>query len=165
MQVRFENYNLGSAYVNLTLAPNFVSFVTNQGSDGKVVYDFEKSQIWQYDGYSGQNLIVQYSGIPWNRCSAFLFITRRSKGLILRLAMPVMLMLLLVSLTYWADLDGRVDATVNLLLAISALYIVIFQYVPMIGNLTQFDKYMLAMYMMTTGAVFSHQVSYLICEP
>ena len=118
-----------------------MNFVTIQDENGDQYFNFLKSQIWEYTSFLGRNLIVDYDGVPWTRCALYINITRRSKGLILRLALPVMFMVLLVSLTYWADLDGRVDATVTLLLAISALYIVIFQYVPMIGKLTQFDKY------------------------
>ena len=69
-----------------------------------------------------------------------------------------MMLLVLVSLTYWADTGDRVDSTVTILLAVSALYIVIFDNIPMLGYLTRFDNYILHMFLMLIIAVFSHQI-------
>ena len=68
---------------------------------------------------------------------------RRSFGVVYRLALPVLLLLLLVGLTFWGDHAGRVDTTITILLATSALYIVIFSSTPMLGYLTVFDTYII----------------------
>jgi hypothetical protein len=56
---------------------------------------------------------------------------RKPAGIVNRLAFPIMLMLLLVGLTFWSDYADRLDTTITILLAVSALYIVIFSSIPM----------------------------------
>ncbi len=59
----------------------------------------------------------------------------------MRLILPITLLLVLAGLTFWAQFENRVDSTVTLLLAVSALYIVILGNIPMLGYLTDVDKY------------------------
>ena len=68
---------------------------------------------------------------------------RASFGVVYRLALPVLLLLLLVGLTFWGSPESRIDTTITILLAVSALYIVIFSSVPMLGYLTTFDSYII----------------------
>ncbi len=88
----------------------------------------------------------------------YLNIIRQSSGIIYRLAVPIMLLLLLVGLTFWSEYNGRMNTTITILLAISALYIVIFQSIPMLGYLTDFDVYIITMFLMIILAIFLHQI-------
>ena len=73
-------------------------------------------------------------------------IKRNSTGIVTRLAFPIFLLIFLAGLIFWAKFDDRLDFTVTILLAVSSLYIVIFQTIPMIGYLTTLDKYITQMF-------------------
>ena len=63
-------------------------------------------------------------------------VRRESAGIVYRLAFPIMLLILLVGLSFWGEVSSRVEITITILLAVSALYIVIFSSIPMLGYLT-----------------------------
>jgi hypothetical protein len=73
---------------------------------------------------------------------------------------PVVILMVLSGLVFWAAVENRIDATMTILLAISALYIVVFGNIPMIGYLTAFDKYVIGMFFLLTCAVAVHQFVY-----
>ena len=73
-----------------------------------------------------------------------LVVRREAAGIVYRLAFPIMLLILLVGLSFWGEVSSRVDITITILLAVSALYIVIFSSIPMLGYLTVFDYYILS---------------------
>lgn len=47
----------------------------------------------------------------------------------------------------------------TILLSVSALYIVIFGNIPLVGYLTIFDSYMIGMYLFVAGCVILHQLT------
>lgn len=66
---------------------------------------------------------------------------RRAYGVVIRLVLPMALLILLGSITFWVSYDHRVDVTITILLAMSALYIVILQNIPLVGYLTNVDRF------------------------
>ena len=56
-------------------------------------------------------------------------------------------------------MEERASSTLNVLVAVSAIYIVIFNSVPLTGYLNGVDKYIVAMYAIITLCVGSHQLS------
>jgi len=68
-------------------------------------------------------------------------VERQGNGTVVRLVLPITLLLLLSALTFWVAYENRVDSTITILLAVSALYIVILQNIPMVGYLTNVDKF------------------------
>ena len=84
--------------------------------------------------------------------------------MVYRLALPVLLLLLLVGLTFWGDHVSRVETTITILLATSALYIVIFSSTPMLGYLTVFDSYIIWMFLMIVVVIFMHSINYRLIE-
>lgn len=85
-------------------------------------------------------------------------IVRQGDGIIVRLVLPLMILLLLSALTFWVTYENRVDTTITLLLAVSALYIVILQSIPLVGYLTDIDKFVFWMFVMLCIVVAMHQV-------
>ena len=73
-------------------------------------------------------------------------IARQPDGIITRLAMPMLLLTVLAAMSFWAEPADRVGTTMTMLLSISALYIVVFANVPMIGYLTRFDKFVVLLF-------------------
>lgn len=60
---------------------------------------------------------------------------RQAAGMTLRLALPIFLLVFLAALSFWAAPSDRVDSTVTMLIAISALYVIVIQNIPMIGEI------------------------------
>lgn len=89
---------------------------------------------------------------------------RISDGLLIRLGVPILILMVLSGLVFWAATENRIDATMTILLAVSALYIVVFGNIPMLGYLTSFDTYVISMFFLLTCAVAIHQLNYRISE-
>jgi len=86
-------------------------------------------------------------------------ISRYSSGVLYRLGFPVAILLILVAVTFWSDYESRIGDTITILLSVSALYIVIFGNIPLVGYLTSFDTYMISMYIFVACCVLLHQVT------
>jgi len=129
--VRFEPYSLPSTMLNIEEAK--VRLYDNNGA-----YNFEKNAMWSLDSFSIGIYNLNYGSATTPRYfssgTLFFNMTRRSKGLIFRLAIPILFILVLAGFIFWAAVDSRFDSTITLLLAISALYIVIFGNIPMLGK-------------------------------
>jgi hypothetical protein len=107
---------------------------------------FSKNPIWTwnendescsvyYDQKYGGNLI-------WPSYASYsITVERDSRGIIFRLILPLTLLILISAATFWAAAENRVETTITILLAVSALYIVILQSIPMVGYLTNVDRF------------------------
>eukprot|EP01037_Dinobryon_pediforme_P036136 gene36136-42929_t len=85
-------------------------------------------------------------------------IVRQGDGIIVRLVLPLMILLLLSALTFWVTYENRVDTTITLLLSVSALYIIILQSIPLVGYLTDIDKFVFWMFLLLCVVVALHQM-------
>jgi hypothetical protein len=125
--------------------------VFNEYYDGS--YTFQSNAIWNYQSST-------YSTFLGNGFTYALYqinVKRLGSGIVLRLVLPITLLLLLAGLTFWVTLENRVDTTITLLLSISALYIVILTNIPLVGYLTNVDKYVFWMFLLLVGVVVLHQ--------
>jgi hypothetical protein len=66
---------------------------------------------------------------------------RYGSGTVARLLLPITLLLVIAGISFWQDRAERLNMAVTILLAISALYIVILGNIPMVGYLTNVDKF------------------------
>lgn len=155
--IRFEPYSLPASMLTMVATP---TSVTLYDDDGK--YPFQHNAMWSYDSTSTDVVLVNYGTATKTRyfSSGNLYITmsRQSAGLVFRLAVPIVFILVLAGFIFWAAPEERVGSTITLLLAISALYIVIFGSIPMLGYLTAFDRFCLMMYGMIFLCCMLHQV-------
>jgi hypothetical protein len=130
--VRFYGYKM----------PSPVSLITING-----LANIKVNPMWTYNSYTTTVYNPNYGSTSTkgtkDTCIVYLYVDRQSSGVIYRLALPIMMLLLLVGLTFWSEYSARVDSTITILLAISALYIVIFSSIPMLGYLTDFDYYII----------------------
>ena len=101
------------------------------------------SPLWNYVSNSFEILYYDPYVPNYSRGVVYISVSRQSYSIVYRLAFPIMLLCMLVGLTFWSEYGSRVDTTITLLLAVSALYIVIFSSVPMLGYLTTFDTYII----------------------
>ena len=157
--IRFEPYSLPVSMAEIGWqSPPYILY-----SNGKS-YDFENNAMWTYISTSNSTEVVNYgtSDKPyWNSVGVLTFTFKRlPQGILVRLAVPITLLVLLAGLSFWAAKEDRVNVTITILLAVSALYIIIFSSVPMLGYLTYFDYYCLSMYTMLFAICFLHQFVY-----
>jgi hypothetical protein len=111
-------------------------------ADGSCI--FSQNPIWTWAEHGTQCTIYydKLNYLIWPAYTEFfLVVGRQGSGVIVRLILPITILLLLSGLTFWISIENRVDTTITLLLAVSALYIVILQNIPMVGYLTSIDIY------------------------
>lgn len=102
---------------------------------------FTQNPLWTYVNSSSTTYNSQGSSSSTSYALFTISMSRQGSGIVLRLVIPVFLLLILSTLTFWADFEERVNITITILLAVSALYIVILGNIPLVGYLTSLDKF------------------------
>lgn len=85
-------------------------------------------------------------------------VTRESSGVILRFLLPIFIMMLLAAMVFWAEPAARVSTTMGLLGSTTAMFIVIFSNIPLVGYLTTLDHYILVMYGLLLFCIGMHHM-------
>eukprot|EP01038_Epipyxis_sp_PR26KG_P013293 gene13293-17810_t len=149
VQIRFESYSLEH---NLLMI-NFVDPPIDLYRIGYNVNDtglanIMKNKGWIWNGYTANVELHDYYRFGKTDVKKListgvvnLLFQRESQGVILRLGVPVMLVACITGFFFWARKESRLDATLSLLLTISALYITIFSSIPLIGQSTNMDQF------------------------
>ena len=156
-RIRFEPYSLPSSMLSFVGTPTSVTLYNDNG-----LYPFEHNAMWSFNS-AGSSVMEVNRGTAakpryFSTGTLDISMSRQSAGLVFRLAVPIVFILVLAGFIFWASPEERVGSTITLLLAISALYIVIFGSIPMLGYLTVFDEFCLMMYGMIFLCCLLHQV-------
>lgn len=153
--LRYTVVNYDSLQLQMYPSGIFCSYL----SDGSC--SFAHNPLWTWDDQSNY-CTVYYDQREGSVVTPYTMYTvqvsRNPKGLVIRLVVPLALLILMSSLTFWLDHASRVDVTITLLLAISALYIVIIQNIPMVGYLTNVDDFVITMFLMLFVVTICHQI-------
>jgi hypothetical protein len=136
LHIRFGSFAYDQTWLRTITLPNALSF--NENFDHSKT--FLNNPNWSYDN-SSTSYETYLSSTGFFNSIYHIAIRRRGSGIVLRLILPVTLLCFLGGLTFWAEYSGRVDTTITLLLAVSALYIVILANIPLVGYLTAMDTY------------------------
>lgn len=136
IHLRYGSYAFNQTYLQLLLLAKAVTF--NQNYDGSDT--FKENPLWIYDN-DGTTYDVYISSSGFTNAIYNIGMLRDGSGIVVRLILPATLLILLGGLTFWSNYEGRVDSTITLLLAVSALYIVIIANIPLVGYLTLVDEY------------------------
>jgi hypothetical protein len=121
-------------------------------------YSIELNPVWNFKsayGYGGSQDPGTYYA-PRTYAVIVMEFSRIPGGIINRLAVPMFFLVILAALAFWADTSDRVNSTVTMLLAISALYIVVIQNIPPIGYLTNFDYFVTVMFVVLFACCILH---------
>lgn len=159
LRIRFESYALPTQFLTLSFHDPPVDFYQNGD-----IYNIKQNPTWNYNGYSMRKVSPDYSLDPnvtriFDQLVINLEMCRRSTGLINRLILPIVLLLILGGATFWIALEKRSDNVMTLLLSVSALYIVVFGNIPMLGYLTTMDYFVLHMLILLVCLAAMHLVS------
>eukprot|EP00603_Paraphysomonas_imperforata_P003530 CAMPEP_0114413612 /NCGR_PEP_ID=MMETSP0103-20121206/948_1 /TAXON_ID=37642 ORGANISM="Paraphysomonas imperforata, Strain PA2" /NCGR_SAMPLE_ID=MMETSP0103 /ASSEMBLY_ACC=CAM_ASM_000201 /LENGTH=460 /DNA_ID=CAMNT_0001581699 /DNA_START=129 /DNA_END=1511 /DNA_ORIENTATION=+ len=157
----FESYGLTQGVMGLVFTDPPVGYVIDINKD--IV--FSKNPIWYHreDEYETAVFVNDYTNIPefprlFVVLQLSLRIQRAGRGILVRFALPILILLLLSAATFWADFNSRIDTTMTVLLSVSALYVVIIEGIPQVGYLTTFDEWIFTMYTALAIFVILHQV-------
>jgi hypothetical protein len=143
--MRFFSYTIGDDL--LTLNPRGgdqgVVLFPNYDSSPAIIHN----PIWEYRKSEVTTEITNFgsAAVPLTR-SVFivhLHIARRPNEIILKLALPMLFLAIMGAMSFWTGTEERISTTMTVLLAVSALYIVVFANIPMLGYLTRFDKFVI----------------------
>ena len=104
--------------------------------------------------------VISLDGTPryFDRVNFSVKIERKYLGPVFRLGVPSLLLTLLVGLSFYSQRESRVELSVTILLAVSALYIIIQQNIPFLGYLTKFDHVFFGYFVMIIILTFIHQI-------
>lgn len=135
----------------------FVSLFNEYGTSEPAI---ATNSLWIFQGIEASfnqsaAIAPYYTGRPGGFVK--IFVQRQSKGIVTRLAIPILLLVVLAVVAFWADPQDRMNTTITLLLSVSALYIVVFQNIPMVGTLTDFDVFILTMFFIMFACSMLHQ--------
>jgi hypothetical protein len=128
------------------------------------IYNIKQNPTWTYNTYSTKKVSPDYSLNPnstriFDQLIINVDMCRRSTGLINRLILPIVMLLILGGATFWIAIEKRSDNVMTLLLSVSALYIVVFGNIPMLGYLTTMDYFVLHMLILLVCLAAMHLVS------
>jgi hypothetical protein len=138
IDLRYGSYAYNQDYLKLVFVDPALSYNTNYDNS----FTFRNNPIWQDNNVTSTSS-TYLSGSRFLNVIYRIRIQRKGKGVVVRLILPITLLCILGGLTFWAEYGSRVDSTITLLLAVSALYIVILGNIPLLGYLTDLDKYVL----------------------
>ena len=144
ISLQFSSYAFPSQLLNLLWAsPPIQLYNSGNGAD------FTKNPQWTYDSYSTTTNQIDnsLSSTPryCSQATLYVNITRESGGIIVRLAIPTLLLVFMGACSFWAKRVDRFIDTIPLVLASAALYIAVLQKIPSVGYLTTYDKFSLSM--------------------
>lgn len=164
--IRISPYTYSTAFVKMAWGTPAVLYVRAKPDSTP---NLMLNQIWshKYGDYKTEVYVAQtpttVNGVIIQRSFEFSFlnitITRKEKGIVIRLIAPIVALMMLSGVTFWATLNNRLSSTMTILLSVSALYIAVFGQIPMIGYLTSFDHYVLSMYSLLIVTAFIHQIT------
>jgi hypothetical protein len=138
--IRFGSKGYTQTYLNLTLVEpdSITQHISYDGSSRH----FNVNE-WNYLGSSALAFI---SLSPSSHTDAVfvLPVERYGSGVVVRLAIPITMLLVLAGCTFWVGHpESRISATSGLIIAVTALYIVLISNVPFVGYATRVDTFVL----------------------
>eukprot|EP01040_Poterioochromonas_malhamensis_P002945 gene2945-3132_t len=139
---RFESFSYPMNLLRIGFVNPPVQF--NEAPDSDQT-SFSLNALWSYDSwdagidYPNYQITVNTPDRTFSAAYVKVIFNRRSAGILLRLALPIMFVAVLAGVMFWADMEKRLDFTVTLLLTISALYVSIIEGIPLVGYSTIMD--------------------------
>lgn len=153
-----QSYAFDATLLQLALYDDAVLFQADGQQHGELYIN--ENQLWNYEAFTAYTLdeIVPNpadANNPWHFSTLYINLrfARQDLGIVYRLALPVTILLLIVGFSFWADLESRVDTTMNVLLVVGALYIVIGQVIPFVGYLSSMDIFVTSVFALLSFTV------------
>jgi hypothetical protein len=157
-QISIAPYSATSNLITLHLLDPAISYVRNPVDGSANVY---VSQLWDYDSYSAYETTIMNPSVrnpnrSYSCLIYFLNFHRVSDGIIIRFALPIMIFLIIVGVSFWTEVGNRIDVSLQVLLLAAAMYLVIGTNIPLVGYLSSFDWYITTIFGLLSFAVSIH---------
>lgn len=135
----YSSYLLDTNFISNTAVTLVANFQNGEAN-------IEQNQLWSYQSYTAytEDILQPNFANPTRTFSMALInllFKRQSDGISVRFLIPLAMLIMMSALTYWIYYENRVDITITILVSVSALYIVILQNLPMVGYLTNADRF------------------------
>mmetsp|Transcript_14316 Transcript_14316/g.21434 ORF Transcript_14316/g.21434 Transcript_14316/m.21434 type:complete len:495 (+) Transcript_14316:102-1586(+) len=164
IEIRFESYAFPTVFVEIEFNDIAVMFVKN-GDPSTGTDNFKNNPIWKFESFNAFVVESVFSEVrSFSTATVDISVSRQSSGVILRLVCPIVLLTLLAGCTFWACPESRADTTITLLLSVSALYIVVFANIPMLGYLTKMDYFTFFMFFALVAICLVHQTTNMLMQ-
>lgn len=160
IKINFYVYPYPATQVNMEL---FKEGVYEQ-LDINGVGTFSRNPMWNYQHSTANVYNSEGSSSATSIWQGQIFMKRKGTGIVLRLLVPLFLLILLSGVTFWMSKEKRIDVTITILLSVSALYIVILNNIPLVGYLTDLDKFVFWMFLMLVLVAIVHQSQATLAE-
>ena len=153
-----QSYAFDVKFVNLI---QYANPITYNGDAQSGVNYIQENQLWTFEDYSCYT-VIENLGSPLNpeRSYATTYINlrfqRQSLGIVYRLTLPIIIFVAVVGISFYGELNERISVSLEILLVISALYIVIGQTIPLVGYLTLMDQFILFVFVILSLAIAIH---------
>ena len=138
--IRYGSFGFNDSFLNITLDPETpLSYVPNYDGRRNLFFNSE----W---AFREEEAVAGTYVTNGEYTDAYFLIpmARYVNGLVVRIVVPIAILLVLASLTFWiSSPEGRIGATTTVLIAVSALYIVTVGYMPLVGYASLADNYIL----------------------
>eukprot|EP00597_Dinobryon_sp_UTEXLB2267_P002650 CAMPEP_0170068238 /NCGR_PEP_ID=MMETSP0019_2-20121128/7280_1 /TAXON_ID=98059 /ORGANISM="Dinobryon sp., Strain UTEXLB2267" /LENGTH=418 /DNA_ID=CAMNT_0010275817 /DNA_START=434 /DNA_END=1690 /DNA_ORIENTATION=- len=151
IDIRYGSYAYNQNYIKMNYNGNELSMNTNYDAS----LTFLSNPTWMWNNAS-TSFSTYLSGSGFLNSIYHIAVTRKSTGAMNRITIPIMFFLLFVGLTYWVNPERRLDICVGILLAVSALYIVVLENIPLVGYLTTVDSYVFYSFLIILLAAIFH---------
>ena len=119
--------------------------------------------IWTWDGFDAfakdiSNPVFYDKQRYYSTAYINLHFTRQGYGVVFRLATPITIFVLVLGLSFWAEIDKRMDIAINMLLVTSAMYLVIGSVIPFVGYLTKLDLFVTVAFLAMALVIAIHVI-------
>ncbi|CAE7649102.1 unnamed protein product [Symbiodinium microadriaticum] len=164
IEIVMHSTSYSTAQVRLNYSDPAVLYVSTP--DGKDI-NFEKNVIWLHESgdwhaWSERQITILGNDDTkkmYDIQTVLLRVTRESDGVVIRFMLPILALMILAGWIFWIATDQRADATMNVLVAVSAMYIVIFSNIPLVGYMTTMDIYIVEVFGVLVLCIGVHHFS------
>eukprot|EP01038_Epipyxis_sp_PR26KG_P010978 gene10978-14746_t len=152
--IRFGSYAYNNKVFRMGFTNISVALTMNDNYDGSK--QFKQNPEWNYVNYDVGRTYTSASGFLNSIYK--IHVVRRGSGIIARLIKPIVILLFIGALSFWAETEKRAELVVTILLSVSALYIVILSNIPLVGYLTEVDQFIAEMFTILCVTVAVHHM-------
>ena len=157
--ITLESFSYDHRFIELRfLGDDTIKLLTDGDTGNEII---RTNQLWEYEGFQAKvDTTDAPSPVNPERKYSTLFLKlnfqRQSTGIVYRLALPILIFILIVGVAFWSDASNRIEVTLQMILVVSALYIIIGQSIPLVGYLTRIDSFIIMVFIVMGATLAIH---------
>lgn len=165
--ITIESFSYDNKLLTLYFINNKAVVLLDSLRTGKSI--ISTNQLWTYQSYAAEIKATEVpSPVNPDRTYSTMYLNmafeRQSLGIIYRLALPILIFVVIVGVAFWSDENNRIEVTLQMILVVSALYIMIGQSIPLVGYLTTIDLFIITVFFVLGAILSIHFISVILAE-